>query len=67
MDTLAVLRGIIAAAEDRFPFDLRHSDIPVPVGLLMRAADEIALARDRSPSTGTIASVTHDATTPEHP
>lgn len=68
MDTLAVLRGIIAAAEDRFTFDLRNSDIAVPVGLLMRAADEIARSRDKLPTADTIpAEGRHDAESAAEP
>lgn len=45
-DIIATIRGIVAAAEERYPFDMQNSDVSVPLGLLMQAADEIAIARD---------------------
>lgn len=44
-DDLAVLRAIIVAAGDFIP---RRADMPVPVSLLMRLADELAQHRDRA-------------------
>ena len=47
MDTLMILRGIIHAWSERVTFDRESVDVPVPLGVLMRCADEIAQARDR--------------------
>lgn len=47
MDTLLILRGIIHAWSERVTFDRESVDVPVPLGVLMRCADEIAQARDR--------------------
>ena len=52
MDTVAVLRGIIHAWRERVSFDHESVDVPVPLGLLMRCADEIAEARDRLHAAG---------------
>jgi len=51
MDTLLLLRGIIAAGEERRG-GMRSPDVRVPLSLLMRAADEIAVARDRREAHG---------------
>lgn len=47
MDTLAILRGIIHGAADRMLTSMDSPDVPVPISVLCRAADEIAIARDR--------------------
>ena len=45
-DPLPVLRGIIAAASQRPNYGIGNPDFPVPVSLLVAAADAIAVARD---------------------
>ena len=46
MDPQLVLRGIITAASERASFGIGRVDFPVPVSLLVAAADAIAVARD---------------------
>jgi len=46
MDTLLILRGIIHGATDRMLTSMDSPDVPVPISVLIRAADEIAIARD---------------------
>jgi hypothetical protein len=49
-DPLAILRGIITAAADSWPIKMQIGkvDFPVPIGLLMASADEIARLRDET-------------------
>lgn len=49
-DPLAILRGIIVAAADSWPIKMQMGkvDFPVPIGLLMASADEIARLRDET-------------------
>jgi len=49
-DPMPYLRGIIAAAGQRWPIKTGAGspDFPTPIGLLMASADEIARLRDES-------------------
>jgi hypothetical protein len=65
MDPFLVLRGIIAAASERTSFGIGRVDFPVPVSLLVAAADAIAVARDeRDAARKIVADILSEGTIP---
>jgi hypothetical protein len=67
MDTLLVMRGIIAAGQEKYKFRGGVGDVTIPLSILMQAADEICVARDCSArAKGTMISTHDDDTTQEH-
>lgn len=52
MDSLAVARGILCAASERFSFGVGQVDIGVSVALIAALADEVARHRDERAALG---------------
>lgn len=67
MDALLIMRGIIAAGQEKHRFRGGVGDVTVPLSVLIEAADEICIARDRSARAKGIMMGNHDSDTAQTP